>query len=217
MNSDLNTSPLTSAQSWIVENISSLISSTADDENHCTLTLPNENKLTKSSLNNEEASIERARCLNDDLLTERIPKRPFSPENIANNDNGLPMMQQIYNKQLLLNPMEQNELVNQRNYFGHNYEDLRPFEFDSRPLKPFPSSSSFYDDINLEGSSKNNQFISNFMNQLTVPSLQQPNSNFFETDGNQTDMDSNVKRKKFTGYSRSSSNLPQINFNDMSN
>ena len=65
--------------------------------------------------------------------------------------------------------------------------------------------------------SKNNQFISNFMNQLTVPSLQQQNSNFFETDGNQTDMGSNVKKKKLTGYSRSSSNLPQINFNDMSN
>ena len=56
MNSDLNTSPLTSVQSWIVENISSLISSTADDENDCTLTLPNDNKLTKSSLINEEYS-----------------------------------------------------------------------------------------------------------------------------------------------------------------
>ena len=55
------------------------------------------------------------------------------------------------------------------------------------------------------------------MNQLTVPSLQQQNSNFFETDGNQTDMGSNVKKKKLTGYSRSSSNLPQINFNAMSN
>lgn len=44
MNPDINTSPMTNEHSWIVENISSLISSNMDDENDCTLTIPNENQ-----------------------------------------------------------------------------------------------------------------------------------------------------------------------------
>lgn len=66
--------------------------------------------------------------------------------------------------------------------------------------------------------------MTNFINQLTVPSLQVPNTSqtsaaasFFETDTSQTEMGSHIKKKKLTGYSRSASNLPQINFNDSTN
>ena len=95
MNSEVNTS---SAQSWIVENISSLISSSQDDENDCTLTMPNENKNSSGRHTKEpttvnlidkcdgDSEVETARTLvSDDLLSERIPKRPLSPELITEN------------------------------------------------------------------------------------------------------------------------------------
>lgn len=96
MNPDLNSSPLTSAQSWIVENISSLIASNLDDENDCTLTMPNENRNSKQSApldqSDEDQSPEVARTLavaEEHFNGERLTKRPFSPEPIANdNSNG---------------------------------------------------------------------------------------------------------------------------------
>ncbi len=105
MNPDLNTSPMTSAQSWIVENISSLISSNHDDENDCTLTLSNETATQKpKSLppsSSCELEVERSRTVVGDCLqAERIPKRPFSPETITDNSRQNEQMHTFYNNAL---------------------------------------------------------------------------------------------------------------------
>lgn len=119
MNPDLNTSPLTSAQSWIVENISSLISSNHDDENDCTLTFPGDNnKYAKSGVGNVnglncDLEVEQARGHNEaDLLTERISKRPLSPEIIAEDQIGFEQLGQIYNNAIF---NANNQLVSFKN------------------------------------------------------------------------------------------------------
>ena len=123
MNPDLNSSPLTSAQSWIVENISSLISSNLDDENDCTLTMPNENRSSKLSLSNSDdnSSPEVARTLavadeHFALGSERLGKRPFSPELIfpedtANAIDNCEQLQMFYNNNKLFSQMNQNVSV----------------------------------------------------------------------------------------------------------
>ena len=108
MNPDLNPSPMTSAQSWIVENISSLISSNHDDENDCTLTMPNETttaQKSKSMASEVPGSleVERSRTAVDDFLqAERIPKRPFSPEVVLENNRQNEQMNIFYNNQHLV-------------------------------------------------------------------------------------------------------------------
>ncbi len=104
----------------------------------------------------------------------------------------------------------------------NSFTDLRPLDMaeiqNLKPEKPFPTSSSFYDDLNLDGCSKNDKFLSNFissqnndsnmayLNQLTVDSS---SHDLFEM--NLTKNDSfNVKKKKLTNYSISSSNLPSM-------
>lgn len=204
MNSDVNTSPLSSAQSWIVENISSLISSNQEDENDCTLTMPKEQHPKPAHL---DCEIERSRTVTQELLTERIPKRPFSPEEIQETPAGYLPMHQLYTNQC---------------FFGNNQnfqclDELRPLEFENGH-KPFPKSSSFYDDLNLD-EAKNNKLLSSFMNRLPQPqaglqplpmiSINQPGSrdNCFDIVANDA---TTVKKKKLTNYSLSSSNLPQV-------
>ncbi len=108
----------------------------------------------------------------------------------------------------------------------NSFADLRPLDMAEinslRPSKPFPSSSSFYDDLNLDGCSKNDKFLSNFianqnnsnnsnmiyLNQLTGD----PSSShdFFDLNLATNDSFNNVKKKKLTNYSISSSNLPSV-------
>jgi len=108
----------------------------------------------------------------------------------------------------------------------NSFADLRPLDMAEinslRPSKPFPSSSSFYDDLNLDACSKNDKFLSNFianqnnsnnsnmiyLNQLTGD----PSSSHDLFDLNLTTNNSfnNVKKKKLTNYSISSSNLPSV-------
>ncbi len=107
MNSDLNSSPMTSAQSWIVENISSLISSNNDDENDCTLTLNETSTGLKSKsltpLISCDFEVERSRTIVDDYLqAERIPKRPFSPEIVFENNRQTEQMNIFYNNQKIV-------------------------------------------------------------------------------------------------------------------
>lgn len=118
MNPDLNSSPLTSAQSWIVENISSLIASNLDDENDCTLTMPNENRNSKQAASldqsDEDRSPEVARTLavaEGHFNGERLTKRPFSPELIANDDSN----DRAINGERLNMFCNDNKLLNQMN------------------------------------------------------------------------------------------------------
>jgi len=209
---------MTSAQSWIVENISSLISSNHDDDNDCTLTLPNETTTQKpknlSPLIPCDLEVELSRTVVDDgFQGERIPKRPFSPENIAENNRQNEQMNIFYNNTLFT--QNNQELMN-------SFVDLRPLDIveinNLKPSKAFPTSSSFYDDLNLDSCSKNDKFLSNFissqnnnnmiyLNQLTTDSS---SHDFFDMNLTNNDSFNNVKKKKLTNYSLSSSNLPSM-------
>ena len=101
-------------------------------------------------------------------------------------------------------------------------------EFDTQtlPLKPFPTSSSFYDDLNLEDcnsiNNKSNKFLSNFMNMPTLqPPGQMPQHQPGSRDSYLTQKNgfgqyetTSVKKKKLTNYSLSSSNLPMVSVTD---
>lgn len=101
MNSDHFTSSPTPSQSWIVDNLRSLISNHDEDASDCTLTSVKEDnkyeanlkqKHSASNLNNDnyldslcdsevETETSRKHC-GYDISYDRIPKRSFSPEEI---------------------------------------------------------------------------------------------------------------------------------------
>lgn len=118
-----------------------------------------------------------------------------------------------------------NQKILQQMYQKPNFlDELKPLENELKPLRPFPTSSSFYDDLNLEDCSKSNKLISNFMNtKLPVLSLdQQPASRdtYFNINNDQKNIDTTyIKKKKLTNYSLSSSNLPHVSvtYNDPNN
>ena len=223
MSAELNcfnnpSSPMASAQSWIVDNLSSLISSNQDDE-QCDESYTNENcndlTLTKDNQCHAhvteadcDVEVEQCRTLNqNDLFTnERIPKRPFSPEEIHNFES--------YQQQRIQLANQANYLFNYTNQFNQ-FDELRPMDYESHQFNPssFPKSSSFNDELSNYGNESFKYAKVTVRDKdmsschLTVPRMQLNQSYTMPSSDEST-----VKKKKLTNHSLSSSAIGMPKF-----